>query len=232
MIRVRRSAERGHFDHGWLRTFHTFSFARYFDPEHVRFRALRVMNEDYIRAGAGFGTHGHEDMEIITYVLEGELAHTDSLGHTAVLPPGEFQRMTAGTGIEHSEFNPSKERAVHLYQIWIEPDRLGRTPEYEQRRFDDSLSEGGLGLVASPGGAEGGLNLNADARIHHGRFGEGGSAAIELGESRFVWVQVLRGEVEIEGERLEAGDGAAVWDLRRVEVVTPRSSEVLCFDLG
>lgn len=232
MIKIRRAGERGHFDHGWLDTYHTFSFARYYDPRHMGFRALRVINEDRVRGGSGFGTHGHDDMEIVTCVLEGELAHRDSLGHEATLPPGEFQRMTAGTGIEHSEFNPSPDRPVHLYQIWIEPDRPGRTPEYEQRRFDEGRSLGRFGLVAAPGGEDGALDLKADARIYHGRFGAGEAGSVAIAPGRHAWLQVLRGSVGVSGMTLTAGDGAAATDEPSIDVAAESEAELLLFDLA
>jgi quercetin 2,3-dioxygenase len=232
MIKLRRSAERGHFNHGWLETFHTFSFGRYYDPSHMGFHGLRVINEDWIRAGAGFGTHGHEDMEILTYVLEGELAHRDSLGHSAVLPPGEFQRMTAGTGIEHSEFNPSSEHPVHLYQIWILPDQENRAPEYEQRRFPADLSEGHFGLIGSPESAEGGLNLHADVRIYHARLRAGSTAQQTIGSGRHGWLQILRGSIALAGDRLSAGDAAALTEIDLIDLESIEDSELLLFDLG
>jgi redox-sensitive bicupin YhaK (pirin superfamily) len=232
MITVRRSAERGHFDHGWLDTYHTFSFSRYYDPRHMGFRALRVINEDRIRPGRGFGTHPHEDMEIITYVLDGGLAHRDSLGTGSVIRPGELQRMTAGTGIAHSEFNASETHAVHLYQIWILPEREGLEPSYEQRAFPETERTDRLRLVASPEGAEGSLIIRQNARLYLGSLGDGREVHHELAPRRHAWLQVLRGRVVLDGSSLEAGDGAAISGEPSLTVRADGAAEVMLFDLS
>ena len=232
MIQIRKSSERGHFDHGWLDTYHTFSFAGYHDPRHVRFRSLRVMNEDRVAPGRGFGTHGHENMEIITYVLEGELAHRDSLGTGSTIRPGELQRMTAGTGIEHSEFNPSPDKPVHLYQVWLLPERKGLEPSYDQKAFPEEERRDRLRLVASPGGDEGSLAIRQDARIYLATLGEGHSVAHDLAPGRHAWLQVLRGRVDLGGAGLEAGDGAAVSEETALAIRAEAPAEILLFDLG
>ena len=232
MIRVRKSSERGHFDHGWLKTYHTFSFADYQDPAQMGFRALRVINEDWVDPGQGFGQHGHRDMEIVTLVLEGALQHRDNLGNGSVLRPGELQRMTAGTGIMHSEFNPSTSEAVHLYQIWLFPGRKGLTPGWEQKQFDPALRRGRWQVVASPDGRDGALTIRQDARLLLTDLDDGGRAAHEFEPGRHGWLQVLRGRVTANGVALAAGDGAAVSDEPRLEVVGDGAAEVLLFDLA
>jgi redox-sensitive bicupin YhaK (pirin superfamily) len=232
VVRVLRSADRGHFDHGWLDTFHTFSFSRYFDPRNMGFRSLRVINEDRIAAGQGFGTHGHHDMEIVTYVLEGAIAHRDSLGSGGVLGPGELQRMTAGTGITHSEFNASESDPVHLYQIWLLPERAGLKPSYEQKTFPESERRNRLRLVASPGGEDGALTIGQDARLYLASLDAGSEVTRELGPDRHGWVQVLRGEVSLNGDTLLGGDGAALSDESALVLRAEGPSEVLWFDLA
>jgi quercetin 2,3-dioxygenase len=232
MIRTRKSDERGHFDHGWLQTYHTFSFSRYYDPRHMSFRSLRVMNEDWIAPGKGFGTHGHEDMEIVTYVLEGALAHRDSLGSGDVLHPGDLQRMTAGTGINHSEFNASETDPVHLYQIWLLPEREGLEPSYEQKAFSREERHDRLRLVASPDGRDGSLTIRQDARLFLGSLDQGRKLLYALPDDRHAWLQVLRGSVEFNGFALSAGDGAAVSDETSLAVRAHSPSEVLLFDLA
>jgi redox-sensitive bicupin YhaK (pirin superfamily) len=233
MIRVRKSAERGHFDHGWLKTHHTFSFARYHDPRHVRFRALRVMNEDWIDPGREFGEHPHENMEILTYVLSGALAHRDSLGTGSVIRPGELQRMSAGTGIRHGEANPSATEPVHLYQIWLFPDRDGHEPSYEQSAFPESERLNRLRLVASPDGEEGSLTIHQDARLYLGALEPGKSVRHVIAEGRHAWVQVARGAVLLNGVALVEGDGAAVSDDAELSIVASDApAEVLLFDLA
>lgn len=231
MLQVRRSTDRGHFNHGWLDTHHTFSFSDYYDPEHMGFRSLRVMNEDRVAPGQGFGMHGHRDMEIVTYVLEGALEHKDSLGNGDVLRPGEFQRMTAGTGIRHSEFNPSATEAVHLYQIWIMPERNGLPPGYEQRPIDVKKSENRLLLVASPDGRDGSLTIRQDAKLYLARLDAGKAVRHEIQPGRAAWVQVLRGGVTVNGQSLTAGDGAALEGEEAVEIKGVQSAEVMVFDL-
>jgi quercetin 2,3-dioxygenase len=232
MITVRRSEERGHLDHGWLDTRHTFSFASYHDPEHMGFRALRVINEDRVEPGKGFDTHGHRDMEIVTYVLEGALAHRDSTGGTGVLRPGEVQRMSAGTGVMHSEFNGSRDEPVHLLQIWILPDRAGHPPSYEQRAYPEAERRGRLRLVASPDAAEGSCRIHQDARVYATLLGEGESVRHELPAGRHAWIQVARGELALNGTTLRAGDGAAVSDERELVLEGQGGvSEALVFEL-
>lgn len=230
MIRIRRSHERGHFDHGWLDTYHTFSFADYHDPEQMNFRSLRVMNEDRIAPGMGFGTHGHRNMEIVTYVLSGALEHRDSMGNGEILRPGEFQRMSAGTGITHSEFNPSTEEPVHLYQIWILPERSGIEPSYEQRRFDDLKDQ--VRLVASPDGSDGSLTIHQDTRIYVGTLESSQVMTHQFAPGRHGWIQVLRGHALLDGERLEAGDGAAVSEQVELSIQATDTAEVMLFDLA
>ena len=232
MITIRRAADRGHADHGWLNTHHTFSFSSYRDPKHVHFRALRVMNEDFVAPGQGFGTHPHENMEIVTYVLEGALEHRDSMGNGEVLRPGEFQRMSAGTGITHSEFNPSPTEPVHLYQIWLFPDREGIAPSYEQKRFDEVERHNRLRLVASPDAADGSLQIHQDARIFLSSLDAGKQVTHGLGAGRHAWLQVLRGKVAVNGQALETSDGAAVSEESALEIEAKDDAEVMLFDLA
>jgi quercetin 2,3-dioxygenase len=232
MIRVRRSAERGAANHGWLDTRYTFSFSDYFDPDHVQFRALRVMNEDRVAAGAGFPMHGHRDMEILTIVLEGALAHRDSLGHGETLRPGEVQYMSAGTGIRHSEFNPSETEAVHLYQIWLLPDRAGHAPGYGQRRFDEAGRADRWQAVASPDGRDGSLAIHQDATVQLADIGDGRSLDYSLAPGRHAWLQVMRGAVSVNGQALAEGDGAAVSGEPGLEVRGDGPASVLLFDLA
>ena len=232
MIRLRLAHERGHAVHGWLKTHHTFSFGTYQDPQHVEFRALRVMNEDIIAAGQGFGTHPHHDMEIVTYVLEGELEHRDSLGHGEVLRAGELQRMTAGTGITHSEFNPSSDQAVHLYQIWIRPDHQGLTPGYEQKRFAASEQHNQWRLVASPEADQGSLRIHQDTRIYLAQLEPNVELEYRLEPGRFAWLQILRGQVSMDAFHLSAGDGAAMDSDHPLKLIAKESSELLLFDLA
>ena len=232
MIRLRKSAERGHFDHGWLDTRHTFSFSRYHDPRYMGFRALRVVNEDRVQPGQGFGIHGHEDMEIVTYVLSGALAHRDSLGTGSTLRPGELQRMTAGTGITHSEFNPSPTEPVHFYQIWLLPEREGLEPSYEQRAFPEEERHNRLRLVASSDGRDGSLIIRQDARLFLATLDGGREVSHEFSSVRHAWVQVLRGGVSLNGLTLSAGDGAAVSAESRLKIRADGPSEVLLFDLA
>ena len=231
MIQVRRAEERGYFDHGWLKTHHTFSFADYYDPQHMGFRALRVMNEDRVAPGRGFGEHPHRDMEIVTYVLSGALEHRDSLGNGEVLRPGEFQRMTAGTGIRHSEFNPSETESVHLYQIWLLPREKGLQPGYEQKAFPEEERLGRLRMVASPEGAGGSLTIQEDARIYLSLLDAQDSVTHSL-MGGHGWLQVLRGQVRLNEVALKGGDGAAISAESRVEVAAVEDSEILLFDLA
>ena len=232
MIRVRKAEDRGHANHGWLDTYHTFSFSTYQDPEHTKFRSLRVMNEDFVAAGQGFGTHPHQDMEIVTYVLEGALEHKDSMGNGEVLRPGEFQRMSAGTGITHSEFNPSSDEPVHLYQIWLFPERKGIEPSYEQKQFAEEERHNRLRLVASRDAAEGALLIHQDARIFLSSLDEGRSVNHSLEPGRHAWLQVLRGAVTLNGQPLQTSDGAAVSEETALEIVASQPAEVMLFDLN
>jgi len=231
MIEIRKSDERGHADHGWLKTWHSFSFADYYDPKHVEFGPLRVINEDYVRPGAGFGTHGHRDMEIITYILEGALEHRDSMGNGSVIRPGNVQRMSAGTGVQHSEFNPSDKETVHLLQIWIQPSKRGVQPSYEEARFEEADKRGRLRLIASPDAGEGSVRIHQDARVYAGLFDADERAELALAPGRRAYVHVARGEVTVNGKALRAGDGLKLAGIDRVTVETGRSAEVLVFDL-
>jgi redox-sensitive bicupin YhaK (pirin superfamily) len=233
MITIRKSDDRGHFDHGWLDTRHTFSFAGYHDERHMGFRALRVINEDRVQPGEGFGRHGHRDMEIISYVLSGALAHQDSTGGKGVLRPGEVQRMSAGTGVMHSEFNGSREEPVHFLQIWLLPDRAGHLPSYEQKEFPDAEKRGRLRLVASPEAADGSLAIHQDARVYATILARGDQVRHALAPGRHAWIQVVRGELTVNGAPLRAGDGAALSDEREVALSAPAGeAEALLFDLA
>jgi len=234
VITVRKASERGHFDHGWLDTAHTFSFAGYHDPAHMGFRALRVINEDRVAPGEGFGTHGHRDMEILSFVLEGALAHRDSTGGEGVLRPGEVQRMSAGTGVSHSEFNGSDEAPLHFLQIWLLPDRSGHAPGYEQRPYPEAERRGRLRLVASPDGADGSTTVHQDARVYAALLADGEAVRHALGTGRGAWVQVARGAARVNGAWLSAGDGASVEGEAevRVEGGAGGPAEVLLFDLA
>jgi redox-sensitive bicupin YhaK (pirin superfamily) len=230
MITIRKSDDRGHLDHGWLKTAHTFSFGHYYDPKFMGFRSLRVINDDTVAPGRGFGTHPHDNMEIITVVLSGALRHKDSMGHTQDLTPGEVQHMSAGTGIMHSEFNPSPTEAVHLYQIWIEPRSENVKPVYHQTR--PAPAKNGLRLVASGDGAEGSIPINADARLYKGQLDAGRSIDVPLGHDRHAWVQVLHGEVTVNGQTLATGDGAAISGETTVSIGAASDAELLVFDLA
>jgi redox-sensitive bicupin YhaK (pirin superfamily) len=231
MITIRPAAERGRGNHGWLDTRHTFSFADYHDPRHMGFRALRVINEDRVAPGQGFGTHGHADMEILSVVLEGALQHRDSLGTGSVIRPGEIQKMSAGTGVRHSEFNASPAEPVHFYQIWIEPDREGVRPDYQQKAFPAGDRLGRLVLVASPDGAQGSLTLHQDARVFAGSLDARHALTHRLADGRHAWVQVVRGELRLNGRSLREGDGAAVSGEPELSLETSGAAEVLLFDL-
>lgn len=232
MMTLRRAKDRGYADHGWLRSFHTFSFADYYDPRAMGFRSLRVINEDRVAQGRGFGTHPHRDMEIISYVLEGELGHQDSMGNGSVIRPGEVQRMTAGTGVYHSEKNPSPTQPVHFLQIWILPAQRGLAPSYEQKGFSTEERQGKLRLVASQGGEEGAVTVHQDVKLYAGLFGPGEEARYTLGAGRGAWVHVARGEVLLNGERLEAGDAAAIEGSAEILIQGTSQGEVLLFDLA
>jgi redox-sensitive bicupin YhaK (pirin superfamily) len=229
---IRRSAERGHADHGWLQSRHSFSFADYHDPEHVHFGPLRVINEDRVAPGAGFGTHGHRDMEIVSYVLEGALAHKDSTGSSSVIRPGDVQRMSAGSGVRHSEFNASAAEPVHFLQIWIIPDETGIAPSYEEKHFSAAERRGRLCLVASPDQADGSVRLHQDTRLYAGTFDAAEHARFALREGRLGYVHVARGALHVAGIHLEAGDGLKISDPGEFELREGKAAEVLLFDLA
>jgi redox-sensitive bicupin YhaK (pirin superfamily) len=231
MIQTRLSADRGHARHGWLDSFHSFSFADYHDPDHMGFGPLRVINEDRVQPGRGFGAHSHRDMEIISYVLAGGLAHRDSMGNGSVITPGDVQRMSAGTGVTHSEYNASDSEAVHFLQIWIEPARRGIEPGYEEKRFDAASKRGRLRLIASPDGADGSVTIHQDARLHAGLFDGAEGATIPIAAGRRAYVHVVRGEIEVNGERLASGDALKIEREGEVRLERGRDSEVLVFDL-
>ncbi|MBD3332425.1 pirin family protein [candidate division GN15 bacterium] len=231
MITIRKANERGHANHGWLDTYHTFSFASYRDAGHMRFRVLRVINEDRVAPGKGFGTHPHNDMEIITYVLDGALEHKDSMGNGSVIRPGDVQHMSAGTGVMHSEFTPSETETVHLYQIWLFPRKKGIEPGWDQKSFADKLRDGGLVLVASPDGADGSLTINQDARLYSSFLGEGERLTHDIATGRHIWLQVARGVATVNGISLEAGDGAAISDETTLQIEAADMAEILLFDL-
>lgn len=232
MLQIRRSAERGFADHGWLKSYHTFSFADYYDPQFKGFRALRVINEDQIAPGAGFGTHGHRDMEIISYVLSGQLEHKDSLGHGEVLKAGEFQRISAGTGITHSEFNPSSDQPNHFYQIWLLPERRGITPSYQQTRLNAVDRRNRLQLIASPQGSDGSLVIHQDAKIYLLDLEEHQSLTYHPQENRHTWLQVLRGDVTVSGELLNSGDAIATSSPSQIVMQAATTCEMMLFDLA
>ena len=234
MITIRPADERGHFDHGWLQTSHTFSFADYFDPAHHQFRALRVINEDFVKPGYGFGTHPHRDMEIITYVLEGGLAHKDSMGNGSTIRPGDVQRMSAGTGVRHSEYNHSKDEPVHLLQIWIMPSEKDLAPSYEQKTFSDDDKRNRLRLIASRDGRDASVTIHQDASIYGSVLENGKSVRYQLAPSRHAWIQVARGSVTVNGKTLHQGDGAAIDDEPTLELTgaDPQPAELLLFDLA
>jgi quercetin 2,3-dioxygenase len=231
MIDVRRAKERGHAHHGWLDTWHTFSFSGYYDERFMGFRSLRVINEDTVAPGQGFSPHGHRDMEIISYVLEGGLEHKDSLGTGSVIRPGDVQRMSAGTGVRHSEFNASRSESVHFLQIWIEPAKTGIAPGYEQKTFSEADKGGQLRLVASPDGAEGSVTIHQDARVFATVLAPGQAVTHRLARGRHAWVQVTRGALTVGGEPLAKGDGAAISAESAVSIVGETDAEALLFDL-
>jgi quercetin 2,3-dioxygenase len=231
MNTVRPSNERGHANHGWLDSYHSFSFADYFDSKHVEFGSLRVINEDRVAPGAGFGTHPHRDMEIISYVLSGELAHKDSLGTGSVIRPGDVQRMSAGSGVRHSEFNPSSSQRLHFLQIWIKPNVVGIEPSYEEKHFSDEEKQGRLRLIASPDGRDGSVSIHQDASLYVGRFDGQEQASLALKPNRRSYVHVVRGEVRANGIDLGAGDALKVTDAPAVRIEGGRAAEVLVFDL-
>jgi hypothetical protein len=232
MIQIRRSQERGHADHGWLNSYHSFSFADYFDPQHVEFGALRVINEDRVVPGAGFGTHGHRDMEIISYVLEGELAHKDSTGTASVIRPGDVQRMSAGRGVMHSEFNHSQAHPVHFLQIWIQPNVRGIQPEYEEKRFGPEEKRGRLRLIASPDGTEGSVRVHQDARVLAGLFDGDERADFAIAPGRRAYVHVARGAITVNDVALGAGDALMAADISPLTLRDGKGAEVIVFDLA
>lgn len=232
MINVRPAEERGHFDHGWLNTFHTFSFGEYLDPKHMNFRALRVINEDHVAPGQGFPRHPHYDMEIITYLLSGELEHRDSLGTGSIIKPGDAQRMSAGKGILHSEFNPSRTTPAHLLQIWIMPKERGGKPSYEQKSFPDSDKQGRWRLLAAPGALDGAVNINQDVKLFVTNLKAGEELSYPLAEKRGAWLQLAKGAVELNGKALKQGDGASAESGSELKLRATEDSEVLLFDLG
>jgi len=232
MISIRKSNDRGQADHGWLKTRFTFSFADYLDEKHVQFRTLRVMNDDRVAGGGGFPTHPHRDMEIVTYVLEGALAHKDSMGNGSVIKPGDVQYMSAGTGVAHSEFNASETEPVHLYQIWMFPDKTGHQPAYDQKNFSEAEKRGKLRLVVSPDGRDGSVKIRQDNDLYATILGAGETVKHELKPQRCAYVQVAKGSVTLNGKTLEVGDGAEISGERALELKGVKESEVLLFDLA
>ncbi len=232
MLTVRQSKDRGFADHGWLQSHHSFSFAGYYDPQHMGWGNLRVINEDWIAPGKGFGTHGHRDMEIITYVLSGSLAHKDSMGNVVAIPPGDVQRMSAGTGVQHSEFNHAPDATTHLLQIWIEPNVMGVEPGYEQTTFEDAKKRGQLCLVASNDGVQGSVTIHADARLYAGLFNRGESATLALAPGRKAYVHLVRGELCVNGVVLAAGDAGLMDGEPEITLAQGVGAEVLVFDLA
>lgn len=232
MITLRKSEDRGHFDFGWLDTYHTFSFDRYYDPAHMLFRSLRVINEDRVAPGQGFPRHSHADMEIVTYILSGALEHRDSMGNGSVIRPGDIQRMSAGTGVSHSEYNPSETEPVHLLQIWILPRARGLNPSYEQKAFSRDERGGRFRLVASEDGREGSVTIQQDARLYATILPRGALVEHKLAESRYAWVQVARGTVKLNDVELNQGDGAAISEEAIIKLVAHDDAEVLLFDLA
>ena len=232
MIALRHSEDRGTANFGWLNSKHTFSFGHYYDPQFMGVGPLRVINEDRVKPGAGFDTHGHEDMEIISYVIDGALEHKDSIGTGSVIRPGEVQRMSAGTGIRHSEYNHSKTDPVHFLQIWILPEAKGLTPSYEQKAFSGEEKRGTLRLVGSRDGRGGSVTIHRDVNLYAGLFDEGEEASLKLEPGRVAWVQVVRGEINVAGNQMEAGDGVAISDLCEIVLKDGKDAEVLVFDMA
>ena len=232
MLSLRKSGDRGYADHGWLKSFHTFSFAGYHDPEHMGYGNLRVINEDRIAPGTGFGTHGHRDMEIISYVLEGNLAHKDTLGNVKGIPPGDVQRMSAGKGVQHSEFNHADDQTTHFLQIWIQPNVTGIPASYEQKTFAEADKRGKLRLVASPDAAQGSVTIHADARLYAGLFDGAEAASLPLDPRRKTFVHLVRGELEVNGSKLAAGDAAKIDNESALKLSNGKNAEVLVFDLA
>jgi len=232
MITLRKSQDRGHADHGWLKSYHSFSFAGYYDPVHMGWGNLHVINEDRIAPGTGFGKHSHRDMEIISYVLSGELAHEDSVGNVKAIPPGDVQRMSAGTGVTHSEFNHAKDQTTHFLQIWIDPNVTGIPPSYEQKTIQNEQKQGTLRLVASPNGAHGSVMLHADAALYAGLFDGEQSAELALDPARKGYVHLVRGLLEVNGHRINAGDAILLENENQITLANGKAAEVLVFDLA
>lgn len=232
MITIRKAEDRGHFDFGWLNTYHTFSFGDYHDPKHTRFRTLRVINEDFVQPGHGFPTHGHRDMEIVTYILEGALEHRDSMGTGSIIRRGDAQRMSAGTGVMHSEANPSQDAPVHLLQIWIFPDEQGRQPEYEEKKFTDDEKRNKLRLIVSPDGEDGAVRIHQDAKVYASLLDKSQEVVHTLANGRSAWLQVAAGSVALNDVTLKQGDGAAVSEELNLRIIGQESAEVLLFDLA
>ena len=231
MIKIRHSTERGHADHGWLNSYHTFSFANYYDPQHVGFRSLRVINEDRVQGGQGFGTHPHNDFEIISYVISGALKHQDSMGHIAVMKAGDVQRISAGTGIAHSEYNNSPTEPVHFLQIWLVPSRKGFPPSYAQQSFANSPANT-LTLVCSPDGGNKSIKINQDVHLYIGKIAAKGTVNHSLGDQRHAWIQLIEGDLELNGEKLLTGDGAAADDETELKLASKKGAHFLLFDLN
>ena len=231
MISIRQAKERGHFDHGWLNTYHTFSFDQYYDPRYMGFRTLRVINEDFVAGGRGFPTHGHRDMEIITYILEGALKHEDSMGNGSVIRPGDVQRMTAGTGVRHSEKNASDTERVHLLQIWILPNTVGLEPGYEQKAFTEDERRGQLRLIASEDGRDGSVRLNQDVSLFASILNADQEVERTMDQKRYAWIQVARGSINVNGENAEQGDGVIVTGESSIKIKGNEAAEILLFDL-
>jgi redox-sensitive bicupin YhaK (pirin superfamily) len=232
MLILRKSQERGYADHGWLKSFHSFSFAGYHDPRFMGWGNLRVINEDRVAPGMGFGKHGHRNMEIISYVLTGELAHEDSMGNIKGIPPGDVQRMSAGTGVMHSEFNHAKDQTTHFLQIWIEPNALEVTPSYEQKTIPQINKEGKLCLVASPNGQDNSVSIHADAKLYAGLFDGAQSATLQLDPKRKAYVHLIRGSIEVNGQALSAGDALLIQEESELSITKGKSAEILVFDLS
>jgi quercetin 2,3-dioxygenase len=232
MITLRKSEDRGHFDLGWLDTYHTFSFDQYFDPAHMHFRSLRVINEDRVKPAKGFPTHSHKDMEIVTYILSGALEHRDSMGNGSVIRPGDVQRMSAGTGVSHSEFNPSEAEPVHLLQIWIMPQRRGQQPGYEEKHFEEEERHNRLRLIADPEGRDGSVTIHQDTQLFAATLDPTTTVSHQLAAERFAWLQVARGTIRLNETELKQGDGAAIRDERELTIMAHDQAEFLLFDLA
>jgi len=232
MITIRKAEDRGHFDFGWLNTYHTFSFGDYYDPKHTRFGTLRVINEDFVQPGEGFPTHGHRDMEIVTYILEGALQHRDSMGTGSIIRRGDAQRMSAGTGVTHSEANPSSDEPVHLLQIWIFPREQGTQPDYEEKKFSDEEKHNRLRLIVSPDGSEGSVRIHQDAKIFASLLDPGQQVEHALADGRDAWLQVAAGSVNVNDNPLKQGDGAGIRKESKITITATEAAEILLFDLG